>query len=85
MEKKGSGEEQLYHWVPVMTMSKLKLVMLPELGDAVRVNVAITEPPDARSRLARFQVTPRSVGAFEGDQSVVVKLRVTAALPVFLT
>jgi hypothetical protein len=31
--------------VPVTITLKLKVVMLPELGDAVKVKVAITEPP----------------------------------------
>jgi hypothetical protein len=48
--KKESGVvAALCHWVPVITMLKLNVVILPALADAVKVNVAETELPAART------------------------------------
>jgi len=64
---------------------KLKVVRLPALDDAVNVSVAATVVPAARLVFSRFQVTVRYVLALEGTQLVVVMLKVTGTVPVFLT
>ena len=58
--KKESGVvDALCHWVPVITMLKLKVVIALAADEAVNVNVAGTELAGLRTLFARFQDSTR--------------------------
>ena len=71
--------------MPVSVTSQLKVVMVPVFDAAVKVNVAWTDAPAARTVLCRFQDNVSEEPAPLGVQLLVVMVNVSATLPVFLT
>jgi hypothetical protein len=71
--------------VPVIVTSQLKVVRLPVLAAAVKVNVAWIDAPAFNTLFCRFQFRVSEELALVGFQLFAVIVSVSGTLPVFLT